>query len=124
MIKNNPIQNKLVLFHKSQKLLDRILFVLFAEDRGLLPPNAIKKIIEQWKSLKELDEEKSLYSRFVKLFHHLDEGHKYKDYELPAYNGGLFKKDAVLDSLIISDDVLNTNTIETLRLTIIILKLM
>lgn len=112
LIKNNPIQNKLVLFHKSQKLLDRILFVLFAEDRGLLPPNALNKIIEQWKSLKELDEEKSLYSRFVKLFHHLDEGHKYKDYELPAYNGGLFKKDAVLDGLIISDDVLNSNSLK------------
>ncbi|MEO8230779.1 MAG: DNA methyltransferase, partial [Ignavibacteriota bacterium] len=104
---NNPKQDKLLLFHKSQKLLDRILFVLFAEDRGLLPPNAITKIVEQWKSLKELDEEKSLYSRFVKLFHQLDAGHKYKEYELPAYNGGLFKKDDVLDSLIISDTILH-----------------
>ncbi|MCK7517761.1 MAG: hypothetical protein MZV64_08635 [Ignavibacteriales bacterium] len=52
------------------------------------------------------------YSRFVKLFHHLDEGHKYKEYELPAYNGRLFKKDIVLDSLIISDEILNTNTIK------------
>lgn len=112
LIKHNPTTDKLLLFHKSQKLLDRILFVLFAEDRGLLPPNAITRIIEQWEKLKELDEEKSLYSRFVKLFHHLDEGHKYKDYELPAYNGGLFKKDDVLDSLIISDSVLNGNTIK------------
>lgn len=112
LIKHNPSTDKLLLFHKSQKLLDRILFVLFAEDRGLLPPNAITRIIEQWEKLKELDEEKSLYSRFVKLFHHLDEGHKYKDYELPAYNGGLFKKDDVLDSLIISDSVLNSNTIK------------
>jgi len=112
LIKLNPTQDKLLLFHKSQKLLDRILFVLFAEDRGLLPPNAITRIIDQWKTLKDIDEEKSLYSRFVKLFHHLDEGHKYKEYELPAYNGGLFKKDAVLDSLIISDNILNTNTIK------------
>lgn len=112
LIKHNPAQDKLLLFHKSQKLLDRILFVLFAEDRGLIPPNAITRIIDQWKTLKDLDEEKSLYSRFVKLFHHLDEGHKYKEYELPAYNGGLFKKDAVLDSLIINDDILHTNTIK------------
>ena len=112
LIKLNPAQDKLLLFHKSQKLLDRILFVLFAEDRGLVPPNAITRIIDQWKTLKDLDEEKSLYSRFVKLFHHLDEGHKYKEYELPAYNGGLFKKDSVLDSLIISDNILNTNTIK------------
>ena len=112
LIKNNPKTDKLLLFHKSQKLLDRILFILFAEDRGLLPPNAITKIVEQWKSLKELDEEKSLYSRFVKLFHHLDEGHKYKEYELPAYNGGLFKKDEVIDNLIISDEVLHTNSLK------------
>jgi tRNA1(Val) A37 N6-methylase TrmN6 len=112
LIKLNPVQDKLLLFHKSQKLLDRILFVLFAEDRGLLPPNAITRIIDQWKTLKDLDEEKSLYSRFIKLFHHLDDGHKYKEYELPAYNGGLFKKDSVLDSLIISDNILDTNTIK------------
>ena len=112
LIKLNPAQDKLLLFHKSQKLLDRIFFVLFAEDRGLLPPNAIIRIIDQWKTLKDLDEEKSLYSRFVKLFHHLDEGHKYKEYELPAYNGGLFKKDIVLDSLVISDEILNTNTVK------------
>ncbi len=112
LIKNNSSNDKLLLFHKSQKLLDRILFVLFSEDRGLLPPNAISKIIDQWKSLKDLDEEKSLYSRFVKLFHHLDEGHKYKEYELPAYNGGLFKKDTVLDGLIISDDILHTNSLK------------
>ena len=112
LIKNNPKAEKLLLFHKSQKLLDRILFILFAEDRGLLPPNAITKIVEQWKSLKELDEEKSLYSRFVKLFHHLDEGHKYKEYELPAYNGGLFKKDEIIDNLIISEEVLHTNSLK------------
>ncbi len=112
LIKHNPQQNKLLLFHKSQKLLDRILFVLFAEDRGLLPPNAITKIVDQWKSLKDLDEEKSLYSRFVKLFHHLDEGHKYKEYELPAYNGGLFEEDTLLDSLIISNEVLHSNSLK------------
>ncbi|MFZ2325070.1 MAG: DNA methyltransferase [Ignavibacteriaceae bacterium] len=111
LTKHNPSTDKLLLFHKSQKLLDRILFILFAEDRGLLPPNAISRIIEQWEKLKELDEEKSLYSRFVKLFHHLDEGHKYKEYELPAYNGGLFKKDDVLDKLIISDSILHKNSV-------------
>ena len=78
----------------------------------MIPPNAITRNIDQWKTLKDLDEEKSLYSRFVKLFHHLDEGHKYKEYELAAYNGGLFKKDAVLDSLIITDNILHTNTIK------------
>lgn len=31
---------KLSLFKKSQKLIDRFLFIFFAEDRGLLPPNS------------------------------------------------------------------------------------
>ena len=53
LIKNNPGINKLLLFHKSQKLLDRMLFVFFAEDSGLVPPNAISKIIEQWKAFEK-----------------------------------------------------------------------
>lgn len=112
LIKNNPGKNKLQLFHKSQKLLDRILFVLFAEDSGLVPPNAISRIIEQWKTFKELDEPVSLYSRFVKLFGHLDTGHKYENWEIPAYNGGLFRKDELLDNLIIDDDILEKQSLK------------
>ncbi len=36
---------KLTLFKKSQKLIDRFLFIFFAEDRGLLPPNSTLKIL-------------------------------------------------------------------------------
>jgi len=109
LVKNNPQYDKLSLFKKSQKLLDRFLFVLFAEDGGLIPPNAISKIIEQWKQLQELDEYKPLYSRFQKLFFHLNKGHKYKEWgEIPAYNGGLFREDEILDNpaLKIDDEVL------------------
>ncbi len=112
LIKNNPQYEKLILFQKSQKLLDRILFILFAEDSGLVPPNAISEIIEQWKALIELDEKKSLYSRFVKFFHHLDVGHKYTKFELPAYNGGLFRKDDVLDNVFIDDEILLDDTLK------------
>ncbi|HKI77211.1 MAG TPA: Eco57I restriction-modification methylase domain-containing protein [Ignavibacteriaceae bacterium] len=112
LVKNNPDENKLLLFHKSQKLLDRILFVLFAEDRGLLPPNAISRIIKQWKDLEKLDEPVTLYSRFVKLFGHLDVGHKYENWEIPAYNGGLFRKDDLLDNLIIEDEILEKQSLK------------
>jgi len=57
-------QIKKFLLKKTQKLLDRLLFILFSEDKGLLPPNSISKILEQWLKLKELDEYRSLYSRF------------------------------------------------------------
>jgi len=99
LVSGNPQYDKLTLFKKSQKLLDRFLFVLFAEDSGLIPPNAISKIIEQWKILVENDEQVSLYSRFQKFFTHLDKGHVYKQWgEIPAYNGGLFLYDEILDS--------------------------
>ena len=114
LVKNNPQYDKLLLFKKSQKLLDRFLFVFFAEDSGLIPPNTISKIIEQWKGFIEEDEYFTLYSRFQKLFSHLDKGHTYKKWgEIPAYNGGLFRDDELLDSnkLIIDDEVLEKDSL-------------
>jgi hypothetical protein len=35
LVKNNPETDKLLLFKKTQKLLDRFLFIFFAEDRLL-----------------------------------------------------------------------------------------
>ncbi len=111
LVKNNPQYDKLTLFKKSQKFLDRLLFVFFAEDTGLVPPNAISKIIEQWQALQDLDEYKTLYSRFVKFFGHLDKGHKYKTYNLPAYNGGLFAPDEILDKVKIDDEILKDDAL-------------
>ncbi|MDA3940688.1 MAG: N-6 DNA methylase, partial [Spirochaetia bacterium] len=106
LVKKNPDKDKLLLFKKTQKLLDRFLFIFFAEDRLLLPPNSISRIIGQWKSLKDLDEYKPLYSRFVKYFGYMDKGFKGKDYDIFAYNGGLFKPDEVLDNILIDNDIL------------------
>ena len=100
------------LFKKSQKLIDRFLFIFFAEDRGLLPPNSTLKILEQWDKLKDLDAYAPLYERYKLYFNYLDTGRKGTDKsaEIFAYNGGLFKPDAVLDSLLISDDLLFKHT--------------
>ncbi len=111
LVKNNPQYDKLTLFTKSQKFLDRLLFVFFAEDTGLVPPNAISKIVEQWQLFIDNDEYFSLYSRFVKFFIHLDKGHKYKTYNLPAYNGGLFAPDEILDNITIDDEVLKNDAL-------------
>jgi hypothetical protein len=48
LVQNNPQYDRLLLFKKSQKLLDRLLFIFFAEDSGLVPPNAISTIIDQY----------------------------------------------------------------------------
>ncbi|MCQ2113265.1 MAG: BREX-1 system adenine-specific DNA-methyltransferase PglX [Bacteroidaceae bacterium] len=101
---------KILLFKKTQKLLDRLLFIFFAEDEGLLPPNSMVKIIDQWRQLLDLDENISLYSRIRKYFGYLDTGFHGKEYDIFAYNGGMFKPDEVLDSITISDELLATHT--------------
>lgn len=106
LIELNPQFDNLLLFKKSQKLIDRLLFILFGEDRGLLPPNSIREILKQWKQLAELDEYKPLYDRFKKYFNYLNVGHKGKLHDIFAYNGGLFKPDEVLDNVKIDDDIL------------------
>ena len=78
IVANNPQYNKLELFKKTQKLLDRFLFILFAEDRLLLPPNSVREILEQWEKLKELDHYVPLYERFKKYFGYLNTGYQGK----------------------------------------------
>lgn len=107
--KDRAVKNiKLTIFRKSQKLIDRFLFIFFAEDRGLLPPNSTLKILEQWDTLKDLDTDIPLYNRYKKYFSYLDIGRKRTatGAEIFAYNGGLFKPDPILDSMVISDELL------------------
>ena len=102
---------QLLLFKKTQKLLDRLLFIFFAEDCGLLPPNSMVKIIDQWVDLKEkYDEYFPFYDRMKKYFGYMNTGYQGKQYEIFAYNGGLFKPDEVLDHIKISDDLLVEHT--------------
>lgn len=113
ILKNNivaSVEEKILLFKKSQKLLDRLLFIFFAEDSGLLSPNTMIRIINDWEKLKELDAYTPLYERIKKYFNWLNEGYKGKDFEVFAYNGGLFKPDETLDNLTISDDILFKHT--------------
>ena len=101
---------QLLLFKKTQKLLDRLLFIFFAEDCGLLPPNSMVQIIDQWEKLKEMDEYRPFYDRVKKYFGYMNTGFQGKKYEIFAYNGGLFKPDEVLDNIKISDDLLVEHT--------------
>ena len=101
--------NKLLLFKKTQKLLDRILFILFCEDRNLLPPNSIAGIISDYQKLKEMGYGQPLYNVFKTYFDRIDKGYKNESdssKDVFAYNGGLFKTDEVLDSIKVGDHVL------------------
>lgn len=118
ILKQNPVPEgndekewQLLLFKKTQKLLDRLLFIFFAEDSGLLPPNLMVQIINQWEQLKdEFDEYQPFYSRVKKYFGYMNTGFQGKQYEIFAYNGGLFKPDEVLDNIRITDELLVEHT--------------
>ena len=117
ILANNPVREgadkkewQLLLFKKTQKLLDRLLFIFFAEDCALLPPNSMVQIIDQWETLKDIDAYVPFYERVKKYFGYMNTGFKGKKYEIFAYNGGLFKPDEVLDNLTISDNILAEHT--------------
>ncbi|MFC3563258.1 HsdM family class I SAM-dependent methyltransferase [Pedobacter jamesrossensis] len=112
LVRQNSNYDALELFQKSQKLLDRFLFLFFAEDRQLLPPNSVRLILKQWEKLKELDEYVPLYARFKKYFGYLNTGFKGKQHDVFAYNGGLFKPDEILDNIIIDDELLYKHTLK------------
>jgi hypothetical protein len=103
---------KLTLFQKSQKLIDRYLFIFFAEDRGLLPPNSTQQILDKWKADVDFGDDRPLYILFKQYFNFLDQGRAgtSKRAEIYAYNGGLFKEDKTLDGLEIDSDLLYKHT--------------
>jgi type I restriction-modification system DNA methylase subunit len=123
LVAQNPQYDALQLFKKSQKLLDRFLFIFFAEDRNLLPTNLIFRINKEWRQLREMRIEVSLYERYKIYFDDLNTGAKVKlpafnetsatqteEHQIFAYNGGLFKKDDVLDNITIDDELLYLHT--------------
>ncbi|EMY3478475.1 N-6 DNA methylase [Flavobacterium psychrophilum] len=119
----NPQYEPIELFKKSQKLLDRFLFIFFAEDRNLLPTNLIFRINKEWQNLRTMRIEVSLYERYKIYFNDLNSGAKVQlpafsqttsnvveEHQIFAYNGGLFKADAILDHIKIDDAVLFKHT--------------
>jgi type I restriction-modification system DNA methylase subunit/REP element-mobilizing transposase RayT len=114
ILKNNPEFDKLVLFKKTQKLLDRFLFILFAEDRNLLPPNSVSRILERWNILQREDAYKPLYDIFKQYFGYLNTGRKGQvpNDDIFSYNGGLFAPDDILDNIKISDELLHKHTLQ------------
>src|SRR5690606_24890612 len=88
------------------------LFVFFAEDRGLIPPNSVRTIIQQWNTLKELDAYIPLMERFKQFFGYFNSGYQSKDLQIFAYNGELFAPDDFLDTVKIDDDLLYKHTVK------------
>ena len=93
----------------AQKILDRVLFIAFAEDTGLLPDNTLKDAFEH----SDPYNPRPVWENFKGLFRAIDQGRaekldgdgKIKVKVIPRYNGGLFRGDTVIDGLTIPDDI-------------------
>ena len=97
LVSENPAIAAPDLIAPAQKLLDRFLFVAFAEDKGLIPEGSIQRAF----SHADPYNPRPMYENFKGLFRAIDQGSS--TLLIPAYNGGLFAADSVLDHLIVPD---------------------
>lgn len=102
---NKGLRNRFeIAIEKGQKIVDRIVFICFAEDRGLLPDNIIERVVA------DTDRSSfggSLWETFQSFFNAIDRGSS--KLGIPqGYNGGLFANDPVLNGLEISDAALRS----------------
>ncbi|MDZ4782264.1 MAG: N-6 DNA methylase [Planctomycetia bacterium] len=96
---DNPDVSRHGVLASTQKLLDRVLFVAFSEDRGLLPTESIKKAFEH----RDPYHPRPIWDNFRGLFTAINDGNAALG--IHKYNGGLFADDAVMDHLKVSDEV-------------------
>lgn len=81
----------------TQKLLDRVLFAAFCEDRGLLPADIVERAIDTVNPFNPTPR----WRNFQSLFRAIDAGSEILN--IPLYNGGLFAPDDDLDRLTLPD---------------------
>jgi hypothetical protein len=93
---NKPLETAVKI---SQRLLDRIIFVAFCEDRGLLPENSIHRAWTLVSPFEQVTNPK--WQNFLKLFKSIDKGNP--EWGVSPYNGGLFSKDDDVDNLQLDD---------------------
>ena len=96
---HNPDQVPATLLAATQKILDRVLFVAFCEDRGLLPANIIARAYEQENAFSA----RPVWDNFLGLFRAVDAGSP--KLRIERYNGGLFAPDPNVDALVVPDEV-------------------
>ena len=82
-----------------QTILDRVLFIAFAEDNGLLPDDSLLKAFEH----SDPYNPRPVWQNFLGLFNAIDRGND--QLKIPRYNGGLFQADPVIDGLNVPDHI-------------------
>jgi hypothetical protein len=85
----------------AQRLLDRIIFIAFCEDRGLVQAHALRDAYDNVFTFAKARNPK--WRNYLDLFHAMNEGHPRLN--LPrGYNGGLFRHDPEVDELQLDDE--------------------
>lgn len=100
----NPSAPELLVLNKTQKLLDRVIFVCFVEDKEIIPRRTFRRLLDDVKRDKFNRSDTKIWDRVRGLFAAINEG--YPDEHINKFNGGLFADDADLDALSIKDSVL------------------
>lgn len=90
-----------ILIEKAQKIIDRLIFIFFCEDKGLLPEKKLKEnILRSWEAgFTPWEITKKFFLLVDKWSDKLGIPH--------WYNWWLFKEDSELDSLNVGDDICN-----------------
>ncbi len=86
----------------AQRILDRIIFIAFCEDRELLPARCIDLAYNTLPPFTKVTNPR--WRNFVDLFEAVDKGHGRLQGLDNGYNGGLFARDPEVDDLQLEDD--------------------
>ncbi len=99
LCERNPKENPAEILTATQKLLDRVLFCCFCEDRGLLPLETVASAYRH----NDPYNPRPVWDNFRGLFRSIDQGNA--ALKIPQYNGGLFAKDDVLERITVPDEL-------------------
>ncbi len=90
-----------VSIRAAQKLLDRVIFIAFCEQRALLPADSLKRAWEQAAGFSKVTNPR--WHNFLALFQQVDKGGRDIGLDV-GYNGGLFSHDPEVDELELDDE--------------------
>lgn len=97
--RERPDLDPLLAIRTGQTILDRILFIAFAEDTGLLPARILESAFQTTNAFAPAP----VWTNFQGLFVAIDKGST--PLKVPRYNGGLFAPNDIIDSLSMPDHI-------------------
>ena len=97
--RERPDLDPLLAIRTGQTILDRILFIAFAEDTGLLPPRILESAFETSNAFAPAP----VWGNFQGLFTAIDLGNA--PLKVPRYNGGLFAPNDIISALSMPDHI-------------------